>query len=350
MKLLTRKLLTAALMMVASAGAQAAELPFETTRLAVHKVERYRLFEGTVEAVNKSTVSAQTSGRILAINFDVDDFVKAGEIIVRFSDREQKAAVMQAENTLNLARAQRIAAEQDFKRVKKLFASGTVSRARYDTAKSSYDSAVANEARAAAALKQAREQLSYTIVRAPYSGFVVERHVEIGEVANPGQPLMTGFSLEKLRIRADVPEQYARAIRKANRARVVLGEGKTIKVTSLTVFPFADPKSNTVTVRLALPDGVKEVFPGLLVKAAFSTGTTEALTIPARAIARRGELTGAYVIDSDNRLHLQQIRIGRKYGKDGIEVLSGLAAGDRVALDPLKAAIYLKKSTGSENE
>jgi RND family efflux transporter MFP subunit len=315
---------------------------------ASHTFDNLRQFEGSVEAVNKSTISAQTAGRIKTINFDVDDFVKAGSVIVTFYDTEHKSRLKQAESALMAATAQRVSAQQDFNRTAKLFAKGTVAKSRYDTAKSSIDSAKAREESAKAAVQQAKEQLDYTVVRAPYSGFVVERHIQIGEIANPGKPLMTGFSLEKLRVKAEVPQQFAAAIRKGGQA-IIYGPNKVvIQSSDLTVFPFADPKSNTVTIRIALPEGTKSVFPGMLVKTAFKVGQSTNISIPLSAVVHRGELVGVYIIDKNEKIQLQQIRIGRKHGKDRVEVLAGLKDGDKLALDPLMASIKLKSEMAAE--
>jgi len=322
--------------------------PLETVVAKQQIVQNLRRFDGSVEAVNKSTISAQTTGRIMEINFDVDDYVEAGSVIVRFFDTEHKARLKQAESALMAASARRLAADQTFQRTQTLFKNGTVAKAAFDTAKSNFDAATASQDSAKAAVQQAREQLSYTIVRAPYSGFVVQRHVQIGEIANTGQPLMTGFSLEKLRVKSDVPQQFATAIRQGNQA-IVYGPGNAaIKASGLTVFPFADPKSNTVTVRIALPDGTKNVFPGMLVKTAFKVGEKTVLSIPQSAVVRRGEVIGAYVLDSEGILHLQQIRTGRALNDTEIEVLSGLQKGDKVAIDPLAASIELKSSKAAE--
>ncbi len=329
-------------LLTATIPAVADGLPFSTAVINLQNVAETHQFEGTVEAVNKATISAQTSGRIIEINFDVDDYVKAGEVIIRFSDKEHKARLDQATSELKSAIARRVAAEQDFNRVSKLFKKGTVARARYDNAKSSIDSAIAQQERAQAAVQQAKEQLAYTVVRAPFSGFVIQRHVEIGEAANPGTPLMTGFSLEKLRVRSEVPQQFARVIREQNRATVIVDKDTTIKAESLTVFPFADPKSNTVTVRLRLPDGTKSVFPGMLVKTVFKTGENSVLTMPEKAIVRRSEVTGAYLVLDHEKVRFQQIRAGRSFANGKVAVLSGLEAGDKVALDPLKALIHIK--------
>ena len=337
---------TSALLVLAST-VSAAELPFELVTAKVEVVDTQRQFEGTVEAINKTTVSAQTSGRITFINFDVDDFVEQGAVILQFSDIEHRSRLDQAKSALDAAVAQARAARQEFNRVDQLFKNGTVARARYDQAKSALDATDAQVKSATAAVEQAQEQLGYTVVKAPYSGLVVERHVEIGEIANPGQPLMTGFSLEQLRVRSEVPEQFAQVIRQSNVAMVLPNSGDKINVTKLTVFPFADPKSNTVTIRLELPQGIKSVFPGMLVKTRFKVGEHEMLVVPEKALAIRGEVTGLYRVDGDNVI-LQQVRTGRRLSNGLVEILTGIRAGDKVALDPLKAAIYLKSNAGEK--
>lgn len=347
------KSLNAAFAILALAGSAMLMQPvahaqeIETVVAQVRVIDDLRHFEGTVEAVNKSTVSAQTSGRIKAINFDVDDYVKKDEVIIRFHDIEHKARLQQAQSALMSAKARHLVARQNFERSQKLFKNGTISQASFDNVKSAFDTASAGVDSATAALEQAKEQLAYTIVRAPYSGFVVQRHVQLGEIANPGQPLMTGFSLEKLRVKAEVPQQFAKAVRAGNHGIVYAPDGSRITADDLTVFPFADPKSNTVTVRLALPANTTQVFPGMLVKTAFKTGQSKELVIPAASVVQRGEVTGAYVVKA-GKIHLQQIRTGRMINGSMVEVLSGLQPGDKVARDPLKATIALASSRAAE--
>ena len=319
----------------------AADQELKTEEVSIQNIAKMQQFDGVVEAVNRSTISAQTSGRIIDVLFDVDDFVKAGEIIVRFSDSEHKARLAQAQSSLSAAMAASSGAQKEFKRVEKLLARGTVAKARFDSSEVQLNVALARVETAKAAVEQANEQLGYTVIKAPYSGLVVQRHVQIGEVANPGQPLMTGFSMEKLRINVAVPQQIANHVRRENSAVIYDGVGGSITTKNLTVFPFADAKSNTVTIRAALPEGIKTVFPGMLVKVAFKTGVQKTMVLPSSAVVKRGEVTGVYIVDKNAKMYLQQIRTGRIMGEN-IEITSGLAAGNIVASDPLKATLVLK--------
>jgi len=300
-------------------------------------VAREQVVDAVIEAVYQSTVSAQTSGRITEVLVDVDDYVTKGDVLVRFRDKEQRAALKAAQ-----ARAEE--ARSSFNRVKDLIERKLVSKAEYDKAEAALKSANAG-------LEQAQEQLEHTVVRAPYSGIVVKRHVEPGESANPGQPLMTGLSLENLRAIAEVPQSHIDSVRKLGRARVILTTQNDLSVegTKLTISPYADPVSHTFNVRVDLPEGQHGVYPGMFAKVAFVTGEEEQLLIPAEAVVHRSEVTGVYVIDG-SRISFRQIRIGRDLGNGQREVLAGLDAGEKVALDPIRAGVMLKEmraGTGS---
>jgi RND family efflux transporter MFP subunit len=290
--------------------------------------------------VNQATVSAQTSGRVAEIFYDVDDFVEAGAPIMRFTDTEQRAAVTSARGALQEAEARAAEAESEFARVSAMFDNGTVARARFDQAQANRNAAAARLEAARAAVANAEQQLEYTVVRAPYAGIVSRRHVEPGEVVRPGAPLMSGLSLESVRVLVDVPQSMLEPIRSIGKASVYVDD-RTIAAESLTFFPVADPATNTFRVRAMLPTGGVTLYPGTFVKVGFVVGETERLLVPASAIVRRSELTAVYVV-GESAVTLRQIRVGRRYG-ERVEVLAGLAPGDAVAMDPVAAGVYLQE-------
>ena len=340
----TKRLCAALVLMTTAAVSVAAEVPFPTTAARLEAAPRERLFDGTVEAVNRATVSAQTSGRVAEILYDVNDFVEAGAVIMRFTSVEQRAALRQAQASLEEAEARFDEAEREYERVANMFRNETVPRARFEQAQANRDAAAARLEAARSAVATAEEQLAYTEVRAPYAGIVSARHVEVGELVSPGQPLMSGLSLESLRVNVDVPQSMFEPIRDIGRAYVYVGDDR-IAAESLTFFPVADPSTNTFRVRVNLPDGSARLFPGMLVKVGFVVGETRRLLVPSEAIVRRSELTALYVVD-DDRVLLRQVRVGRRYGDD-VEILAGLDAGEEIALDPVAAGIYVKERQGA---
>jgi RND family efflux transporter MFP subunit len=317
-----------------------AAVPFATADVTYEVAPRERVWDGRIEAVNQATVSAQTSGRIAELPFDVNDFVDAGAVIARFTDTEQRAAFNRAQATLEEGRARFAEAEQEFERVSSMFANETVSKARYDQAKANRDAAQARLNAARSGVETAKEQLEYTVVRAPYAGIVSKRHVQVGELVNPGQPLLSGLSLQSLRVNVDVPQGMFHPVRTIGKAFVYVDEDR-IAAESLTFFPVADDAANTFRVRVNLPDGAATLYPGMFVKVGFVIGETQRLLIPAEAVVRRSELSGVYITQGDE-VALRQVRLGRRYG-DFVEVLAGVSEGETIALDPVAAGIYLKQ-------
>lgn len=313
----------------------------ETVPVALAELPRVYRLDGVAEAINRSTVSSQTSGRVTEVNFDVDDHVREGDVIVVLADVEQRAGVEQAEANLRAASAQRRDAEREYERIRGVFEKQAVSKAEMDKATAARQQARANAEAAEAALAQAREQLEYTRIRAPYNGIVTERLIEVGEIAQPGRQLMSGLSLDSMRVSVDVPQNLVPSIRDQKKAQARVGD-RWILAEEVTVFPVADPRADTFQVRLRLPDGTADIFPGMYVKVGFVAGSQKSLVIPLAAVVMRSEVVGVYVVDEAGAVHFRHIRLGSPAGPEHVAVLSGLDAGERVAVDPVAATILLK--------
>ncbi len=336
-------LLWLCVLMAGPAAVGAEGVPFDTKPAAIQEVSREHVFDAVIEAVQESTVSAQTSGRILAVYFDVDDYVPKGGVLLRFKDIEHRARLEQAQATLKEAAARNEEAQDQFERMEDLFADKHVSKSDMDRARADVAAAKARLDAGEAGVKQAREQLEYTVVRAPYSGIVSQRHAEPGESVNVGQPLMTGFSLEKLRAVTVVPQNLIDDVRAQALARIIVTPqgDRSIFAEKLTFTPYADSRTHTFKVRVDLPEGEHGIYPGTFVKVGFITGREKRLVVPARAVAYRSEVRGVYVVDEKDGVSFRQVRLGRLRG-ERVEILAGLEQGEQVAVDPVRAAVYLK--------
>ncbi|MDH3620095.1 MAG: efflux RND transporter periplasmic adaptor subunit [Gammaproteobacteria bacterium] len=315
-------------------------VPLETATATFTDAARERVWDGRVEAVNQATVSAQTSGRIAELPFDVNDYVDAGDVVMRFTDTEQKAALARANAALEEARARLAEASQEFERFSQMIENNSISKSQFDQSRANRDAARARLNAAQSGVETAQEQLEYTVVRAPYAGIVSRRHVELGELVSPGQPLISGLSLQQLRVNVDVPQSMFHAVRTIGKAFAYV-DNKRIEAESLTFFPVADAAANTFRVRVNLPDGAATLYPGMFIKVGFVVGETKRLLVPAAAVVRRSELSAVYVTDGDS-VSLRQVRLGRRY-EESIEILAGLAEGEVVATDPVRARIWLKE-------
>lgn len=310
----------------------------ETLVVEPSTLTRETVFDGRIEAINQSTVSAQTTGRIKEMPFDVGDYVEAGSLIISITDDEQQARVASAQAAVREALAMRTQANAQLSRVQEIFDQKLVARAELDNAISSRDAAEARLSAAQAALNEAEQALGYTTINAPFAGIVVEKYVEPGETVTLGSPLMAGLSLEQLRAVVDVPQHHMAAVRNPGQARVILPDGRSVQARTLRLPPNADPETGTFRVRVDLPVDDYGIFPGTLVKVAFISGELTTVMLPEQALARRGEVTGAYVIDEQDRLQFRYLRIGAIDDNGLVPVLSGLIAGERVASDAVLAS------------
>lgn len=303
-----------------------------TAKAQVITAPLLRAVDASFEAVHQATVSAQVSGRITEINVDVDDFVKKGTVIIRLRGKEQQAAY-------NAAKARYDEADSEFKRITDIFKRGLVAKAAVDSAEAKFKSA-------RAALEQANETLENTQIRAPYSGIVVKRLVHVGEMAQPGTPLITGLSLEQLRAVVELPQSLIYDVRQRKKAWVMVGNDRQTKLPadSLQISSSADPQTHTFTVKLNLPSGDHGVYPGMSSKVLFMVGEEQQLVIPREAVAHRSEVTGVYV-KTEAGLQFHQVRLGEVVENNLIAVQAGLLAGDDVVLDPVLAAAAIHSAT-----
>ncbi|MGA7748804.1 MAG: efflux RND transporter periplasmic adaptor subunit [Gallionella sp.] len=304
------------------------------------EVEQTYSVEGLVEATRQSTVSAQISGRIKEINFDVGNRVNKGQVILRIDEREtaqalagSNAQVLQAQATLQNAKA-------NYERSKQLFEQKFISQAALDKAQADYQVARAQAAASEAGASQASLEHGYSAVVAPYGGVVAARLVEVGEMVTPGKPLMVGFDPTEMRVVVSVPQYKLPDIGTHPKAVVeVPSLNRWIKAASTIVQPLADARTHSTQVRVYLPANEEGIYPGMFVRAHFVVGKANRLVIPASAVLHRSEVVAVYVVDEKGGVKLRQVRLGEATANDEMEVLAGLNPGEKVALDPIKAGI-----------
>jgi len=318
-------------------------------------VAEQRIFDATVEAVNKSTISAQVSDRIVKVNFDVNDYVAKGAVLLHFSDKPQRAQMQQAQASLKEAQVRLKDAQIEFDRVSEIYAKKLVAKAALDSATTNLNTAKAKREQSSARVSQAKEQLERTIVRAPYSGIVTKRHVEVGETPRLGQALLTGLSLAALRVSAEIPQQFVSVLRdECCPAHILLPSKKgvsqikkSVLATGITIFPIADPISHSFKIRVDLEPGEYGLYPGMFVKLVLDVATQQRMLIPQQAIVKRSEVTGVYISGNDQTFSFRHIRIGKSHDDGRVEVHAGIEVGEKVALDPIAAGINLKQQVKS---
>ena len=336
----------AAALLLAACGTKEPASPAAVPRalasapVEMREVELTQSAEAVVEAVHQSTVSSQIAGRIVDIRFDVGDRVQKGEVIVRIDERAATQAEAASQAQVRAAEAALTNARANVERQRQLFAQKFISQAALDKAESDFKAAESQMKAMLAGAGQAATERSFATIVAPFGGVVAARHVQLGEMATPGKPLMTGFDPSTLRVVANVASAQIPAIRAGAKARVEIpASGRWVDAKSITVVPAADPRTQSTQVRIDLPEDLKGVYPGVFARAHFVVGRAPRLMAPREAVLRRSELTAVYVIADSGAPLLRQVRLGTISDERGIEVLAGLKPGERVALDPVTAGM-----------
>ena len=335
-----------AVLSASSLPAQAADAPAPAPVLATAPVQAAAAsvsggYDGVVEAVRQTVVAAQVAGAVTAIEVKAGDSVKAGQLLARIDARVAEQTASASDAQLLSAQALLDVARKDYARQQQLFQQKFISQAALDQAESQFK---ASQAQAAALRAQAgatRSQSGLHVVRAPYAGIVAEVPVALGDMALPGKPLLTLYEPGALRATASVPQSAVSGSLQGAKVELpgLPAERRWIVPEQVQLLPTVDAGTHTVQLRLPLPNGLAGVAPGMFARVWLPAAPAAAghLHVPASAVVRRGEMTGVYVVDAKGGASLRQVRIGRAEGAS-VEILAGVSAGERVALDPQAAA------------
>jgi RND family efflux transporter MFP subunit len=295
--------------------------------------------DGVVQPVRQSTVAAQANGRVLSLRVRAGDRVKRGQLLATIDDREAQTGVQRSQAQLAQAQAELFNAQASFERTRDLQARGFLSAAALDAAQAQLKTTQAVRDQADAGLRQSALAQGFTRVTAPFDGWVLQTQAEAGDLAVPGKPLLTLYAPLPLRVVVQVPVSRAGAARSASLLEILLPDGRWVKPAAKSTVPSADPVSQTVEWRLELTaESAKALLPGQQVRVRFAGAQVSRLLAPVGSVLRRGELTAVYVV-SGKGFALRTVRLGASHGAQGVEILAGLAEGERIALDPVQAGM-----------
>ncbi|MFU2488203.1 efflux RND transporter periplasmic adaptor subunit [Thauera sp. WH-1] len=331
-----------------------AEVP--TIRIGPHAMPSTTVVEASIEAVQQSTLAAQIPGRVLELAVDAGDRVRKDQMLVRIDPAEAAAAVAAADAGVAHAQTALANARAEYARARSLVERKFLSQSALDAARTQFQAAEAQLRAAQAQRAQAATVQGHATVVSPLDGVVSARHIEAGEMAQPGRNLLTVYDPARMRAVADLaPQRLADLGTDGIRARVELGDGgRLIEAVALTVLPAADARTHTVRVRVDLPADVDRVVPGSFARVHFyapgapDLAAAGTVVIPVAAVLRRGELTAVYVAEGGGGFGLRQIRLGRMLaGGEAVEVLSGLKGDETLALDPVQAGIQARSAAAA---
>jgi len=309
--------------------------PVTVTTTTLAEVTEPSLVEatGTLRAAREATLASKVMGNVTEIRKSAGDSVRAGEILVVVDSRDVAGQIAQARGALAQAQAAATLAETNHRRFLTLHERGAASALELDQAR--YQSETANGAvkQAEGALAAASSYEAYAKIAAPFAGRVVDRLCEEGDLAAPGQPLLKVEDGSRVRLYASLEASRAHAAVVGGRVDVIVpgAAGGPYPGTVREATPAADPATRSILVKIEL-DESPSLRSGLYGRALLPAGERKVLRVPASAVVRRGGITGAFVVEEGRAAFRMVTLDDQRPGEP--EVLSGLAAGERVVTNP----------------
>lgn len=274
---------------------------------------------GALFSKNTSVLSSKVMGKVTYLGVTEGDHVGQGKLLLKIESGEIAAQAYQAQAAYNNAKLQ-------FDRIKTLFDEHASTQMEMDQATMGIQIAEAG-------LNAAKAMDSYTTITAPISGQIVEKRINLGEMALPGQPILKIEDNKNLRLEVTVNEQDIRnvLIGKAVRVQIDALPGKEFNAKVAMVVPASDVRTHSFVVKIDLPAG-NGLITGMYGKAFFSIGRHEAIVLPKSAVVDLSGISGVYVVSSDGNAIFQMVQLGNEHG-NMVEVQAGLKKGDRVITD-----------------
>jgi RND family efflux transporter MFP subunit len=321
---------------------------------------------GYVTARREATVSAQITGTVAAVLIEEGDHVKQGQVIGRLEDTAQRAALAQAQAQLLSAQAvlqesqaQFAQSERDVKRAEDLVERNLVSQQAVEQARTQVDTTAAQvQAQrkqielAAANVRAAQVQLGYCTVRAPFTGVVIAKAAQVGEIISPlsagGGFTRTGIGtlvdMDSLEIEVDVNEAYINRVQPGQRVESILNAYPEWRIPShvIAIIPTADRSKATVKVRIGLDVKDDRIVPDMGVRVSFLEDTPRAaaaqarepapaVLVPGSAVRKDGNQDIVFVVQN-RRAQRRAVTLGAVSGESRT-VLNGVGPGEAVIVD-----------------
>ncbi|MDI1252283.1 efflux RND transporter periplasmic adaptor subunit [Thermomonas sp.] len=312
----------------APTGAMAVTVVPATSR----QIQRSMLVSGPVAAWEEMQLGVEVSGlRVTALNVDVGQQVRKGELLLQIDHRSLDSDLAQANASLREAEAGASLARSQLARGELLVKDKYISATQLDELRASRMQGDARVGTARAMRDNAALRRSFADLRAPDDGVISKRLVQPGQVVASGSELLRLIRQGRLEWRAELAETELARVKPGDRIQLATRDGKTVIGSVRAVSPGVDASTRTGTIHADLPqpEGLQS---GTFLQGRIDTGTAQAITVPTAAVVQRDGHPNVFTVDAKGIVHRLRIRTG---GTDAghVEVLDGLKAGDRVVND-----------------
>lgn len=285
---------------------------------------------GTIRAVYETSLASRLLAKVVEVNVIAGQRVAKDDVLIRLDDADLRARFQQTQAAADSAKAAYEQAKVEFDRIEKLFQQGDAAQIEYDRASTSLRSTEAALRQASQARDEAATIKDYAVVRSPINGTVIDKKVEVGDVVQPGQTLLSLYDPTRMQLVASVRESLTHRLAVGQTVDVfVEALGKQCQGSVSEIVPEAESASRTFAVKVTgpCPPGI---YSGMFGRLLVPLGQREVLVVPAEAVSRVGQLDMVEVAEG-GRLRRRVVQLGQTYG-NSIEVLSGLRADEIVVV------------------
>jgi membrane fusion protein (multidrug efflux system) len=320
-----------------SALLASADLAVEAAIARTARVPNTLDLVGSLNPRDRVVISAEVGGTVAEIPVDFGDHVESGALLLRLDRCEVSLHADVARAALAQAAAAYEQARTYHERAVALHRQHIISEQEFDRAVSESRVAEANRDAAAKQLALAEKHLADTTLLSPVDGFIAARHVVVGQYVTPYTPVIELVVVDPLKVRLDVPERFAGAVREGLPVTVELEAfpGEQFSGTVTRLGSALDGATRTLPVESTVPNPDARLKPGQFARARIDLGMQDAVVVPRAAIDSFAGTQRAFVIHDDGRVESRTITPGRDLGEE-VVILNGIQAGETVAVSQLE--------------
>ncbi|MFY0652127.1 MAG: efflux RND transporter periplasmic adaptor subunit [Cyclobacteriaceae bacterium] len=292
---------------------------------------RYQ-YSGKVISDDQTILSTKLLGQISKVFVQEGEKVTKGQLLVQIKSGDIESKLASAKAAKKEAVAAQMNIQKNFDRLKNLFDKGSATQKEFDDIGTALTVANAKIESVEQQILELEELLTYANLRSPINGFISQKYLNTGDLASPGNPILALESMNELKMDISVPEFEIQMFSEGNPVSIRINalnktyQGLVDRVIHSTAFSGAQFK-----VAILIEDADEAIKPGLFGKVTMRKEVSDKLVVDEKAIHRRGQLQGVFVVSEQNEALLRWLRLGANVG-GGYEVLSGLDEGDRVVI------------------
>lgn len=310
------------------------EVPVKWMKVEMNALPIYAQYPGTVISVNQVKIASRLMGYIREIKVHAGQSVKKGQLLLVMDQSDVLSRINQAHAGVEKAKAALAVAQSNYRRYRTLYKEQAIPQQQFEQFQLAYQAAKSDYQAARAALHTAKSQQSYARIRAPFSGTIVQKLVDQGQLAGPGQPLLVIQSAGHMQVETQVDALAFRHLRLGQSVNIVVDganlQAQVIQGVVERLVAAADPMTHTHLVKIGLP-AQSAVYPGEYATVKVKVGSESGILVPRSALYDRGGITGVFVVDTNHQAAFRMVRVGPSVNHQ-IAILSGLIPGEVVII------------------